>query len=45
MSTPVIGLGAGGHARVAIEALRLNGSYELVGLLDRRSPTWLVKKY
>ena len=35
MSTPVIGLGAGGHARVAIEALRLDGSYELVGLLDR----------
>ena len=35
MSTPVIGLGAGGHARVAIEALRLDGSYEFVGLLDR----------
>lgn len=30
----VIGLGAGGHAKVVIEILRLAGQYELVGLLD-----------
>lgn len=30
----VIGLGAGGHAKVVIEILRLVGDYELVGLLD-----------
>ncbi len=30
----VIGLGAGGHAKVVIEILRLTGGYELVGLLD-----------
>lgn len=34
MSIPVIGLGAGGHAKVVIDILRLRGSYELVGLLD-----------
>ncbi len=32
---PVIGLGAGGHARVLIEALRLGDTYEVIGLLDR----------
>ena len=30
----VVGLGAGGHARVLIEILRYNKSYELIGLLD-----------
>jgi UDP-perosamine 4-acetyltransferase len=30
----VIGLGAGGHAKVVIEILRLTGGYRLVGLLD-----------
>ncbi len=30
----VIGLGAGGHAKVVIEALRLCGGHEVVGLLD-----------
>lgn len=37
MSVPVkrvVGVGAGGHARVMIEALRLIGGCELVGLLD-----------
>jgi sugar O-acyltransferase (sialic acid O-acetyltransferase NeuD family) len=32
----VIGLGAGGHAAVAIDALRLHGGFEVVGLLDPR---------
>ncbi len=32
--TKVIGLGAGGHAKVVIEILRLVGDFELVGLLD-----------
>ena len=29
-----IGLGAGGHAKVIIEILRLRGEFEIVGLLD-----------
>ena len=32
----VIGIGAGGHARVVIEILRLMGGYDLAGLLDSR---------
>ncbi len=32
----VIGIGAGGHAKVVIEILRLVGNYELIGLLDPR---------
>jgi len=32
----VIGIGAGGHARVVIEILRLMGGYDLAGLLDPR---------
>lgn len=34
MATKVIGLGAGGHAKVVIEILRFYNSYELTGLLD-----------
>jgi UDP-perosamine 4-acetyltransferase len=30
----VIGLGAGGHARVIVEILRLRGEFEVAGLLD-----------
>lgn len=37
---PVIGVGAGGHAKVVIEMLRLIGGYELVGLLDPRPELW-----
>lgn len=38
MKTPkVIGLGAGGHARVVIDAIRLSGAAEIVGLLDPRT--------
>lgn len=33
--TEVIGLGAGGHAKVVIEMIRLNGLYSVVGLLDQ----------
>lgn len=36
----VIGLGAGGHAKVVAEILRLTGGYELVGLLDPRQELW-----
>ena len=32
--TRVIGLGAGGHAKVVIEILQFIGGYELIGLLD-----------
>lgn len=35
MITKVIGLGAGGHARVVIEILRMNSHHEPSGLLDR----------
>ena len=34
MATRVVGLGAGGHAKVVVEILRFHESYELVGLLD-----------
>lgn len=34
MVAKVIGLGAGGHAKVVIEILRFYNSYELTGLLD-----------
>lgn len=33
--TPVIGLGAGGHARVVMEMLESSGLYEVAGLLDQ----------
>lgn len=32
----IVGLGAGGHAKVVIEIVRALGSFELVGLLDPR---------
>jgi UDP-perosamine 4-acetyltransferase len=35
VSILVVGLGAGGHAKVVIETLRLDGRYEIIGLLDR----------
>ncbi len=38
--TRVIGLGAGGHAKVVIEILQLIGSYELAGLLDPKRELW-----
>lgn len=31
---PVVGLGAGGHAKVMIDILRLAGDFEILGLLD-----------
>jgi len=34
---PVIGRGAGGHAKAVIEILRLMGGFEIVGLLDSRA--------
>jgi UDP-perosamine 4-acetyltransferase len=36
----VLGLGAGGHAKVVIEILRAGSSAELVGLLDPRPDLW-----
>ena len=35
MEIPVIGLGAGGHARVLLEALSFDQTYKLIGFLDR----------
>jgi sugar O-acyltransferase (sialic acid O-acetyltransferase NeuD family) len=37
---PAIGVGAGGHAKVVLEILRLQGQYEPVGLLDPRHELW-----
>ena len=37
---PVIGLGAGGHAKVVIDALRAGGAYDVVALLDADAKTW-----
>jgi len=37
MPIPVVGLGAGGHAKVVIEILQLEDQYELIGLLDPKS--------
>jgi UDP-perosamine 4-acetyltransferase len=36
----VIGVGAGGHAKVMVEVLRLTGNYEIVGLLDPNPTLW-----
>jgi UDP-perosamine 4-acetyltransferase len=36
LAAKVVGLGAGGHAKVVIEALRFDPAIELVGLLDPR---------
>lgn len=36
----VIGLGAGGHAKVVLDALVLAGGHEIVGLLDPRRELW-----
>jgi UDP-perosamine 4-acetyltransferase len=36
----VIGLGAGGHAKVLIDALRLRGDVEIVGLTDKLREGW-----
>jgi UDP-perosamine 4-acetyltransferase len=36
----VIGLGAGGHAKVVIDILRLMEDYEFVGLLDPKRELW-----
>jgi len=42
MSDPirVIGLGAGGHAKVVLETLAAMGGFEVVGLLDPRRELW-----
>src|SRR5437660_2060398 len=36
----VIGLGAGGHARVVLEALAAAGGFDVVGLLDPSRELW-----
>ncbi|MHC4617106.1 MAG: acetyltransferase [Planctomycetota bacterium] len=37
---PVIGLGAGGHARVVVEILRFGTEYDIKGLLDSDTALW-----
>jgi len=39
-STLVVGLGAGGHARVVIDILRLTNAHNIVGLLDADQNLW-----
>jgi UDP-perosamine 4-acetyltransferase len=39
----VVGLGAGGHAAVVVEALNASGGYEIVGLTDLRRELWGTK--
>src|SRR5438067_2249849 len=36
----VIGLGAGGHAKVVLETLAALGGFEIVGLLDPNRDLW-----
>jgi sugar O-acyltransferase (sialic acid O-acetyltransferase NeuD family) len=36
----VVGLGAGGHAKVVLDALRAAGGYDVVGLTDPRRELW-----
>jgi sugar O-acyltransferase (sialic acid O-acetyltransferase NeuD family) len=36
MAISVVGLGAGGHAKVVIEILRMDSQYEIIGLLDSK---------
>jgi sugar O-acyltransferase (sialic acid O-acetyltransferase NeuD family) len=36
MAIPIVGFGAGGHARVVIEILRYDSQYEIIGLFDPR---------
>lgn len=40
MKTKVIGIGAGGHAKVVLEILRLSGRFEVEGLLDVNTALW-----
>jgi UDP-perosamine 4-acetyltransferase len=37
---PIVGIGAGGHAKVVLEILRHDAHYRLAGLLDRNSELW-----
>jgi len=36
----VVGIGAGGHAKVVLEILRNNPDYEMTGMLDRNKELW-----
>jgi len=38
--TKVVGFGAGGHARVVIDILKMIGGFEIVGLLDQDQSLW-----
>lgn len=38
--TKVLGFGAGGHARVVIDILKMIGGFEIVGLLDQDQSLW-----
>lgn len=40
MSVLVVGLGAGGHAKVVIEILQLSPQYSVIGLLDPKPDLW-----
>lgn len=40
MRQPIVGIGAGGHARAVIETLRLAGPSDIIGLLDSDARNW-----
>ena len=40
---PVVGFGAGGHAKVVIEILRSMREYEIIGLLETRKGSWRTR--
>ena len=41
----VIGIGAGGHAKVMIDLLKQMGGFELMGLLDQREPRQSAQRH
>ncbi|MBI4064627.1 MAG: acetyltransferase [Elusimicrobia bacterium] len=40
MAKKIIGIGAGGHAKVVIDILRLSGLWQVVGLVDQDARLW-----
>src|SRR5215203_4598633 len=41
--TPVVGFGAGGHAKVVIEIIRAVAAFEIIGLLANEKDSWGTK--
>ncbi len=41
--TPLVGIGAGGHGKVLVEALKLTGQYDIRGLIDTNRDLWNLR--